>query len=660
MSVPQEVAIKDADHTMDRLAGELARLRGRVVELEALNSRREQAERRSELQSRLLDAVGQAVIVTDLQGAITYWNRFAEELYGWAEPEVLGRSIVDVTPSEGFRERADDIMAELKDGKSWSGEFLVRRKNGTSFPAMVTNTPVYDAAGTLVGIIGVSMDVTERRRAEETLRFRKALLEAQSEASVEGILVVSGEKRILSFNKCFVEMWDIPDEVLKTRSDEAALRSVVDKLASPREFLARVAYLYEHPNEESREDIRLRDGRTFERYSAPIKSEDGVCYGRVWFFRDVTERRRAEEALEKQNVLLETILKQAADAVIVCDARGKLTFVNAAARRLALLDPEETALDIAPEVWGEAYDPAGRRIPPEEWSLPRALRGETSVSTEARMVRPDGSFYDILISAAPLRSNHDAVMGAVATFVDITERKRMELALARTLQEKSDFLADVSHELRTPLTVIRGSAEVGLELDRNCVHREALEDIVKESTRVQRMVEDLLFLARSDSGELPVDLEEMDIPLFLAELAGRTVALARGWEATLKLGLTGEGRIRIDRARVEQAVLNLIDNAAKYGSTGDLIALTSTVTSGELRIEVADKGPGIPQEALAHIFDRFYRVHGAPAPKRGGTGLGLPIAKTIAEAHGGRIEAKSRVGEGTTMSLHIPLVDEPI
>jgi len=87
-------------------------------------------------------------------------------------------------------------------------------------------------------------------------------------------------------------------------------------------------------------------------------------------------------------------------------------------------------------------------------------------------------------------------MGAVATFVDITERKRMELALARTLQEKSDFLADVSHELRTPLTVIRGSAEVGLELDRNCVHREALEDIVKESTRVQRMVEDLLSRAR--------------------------------------------------------------------------------------------------------------------------------------------------------------------
>ena len=634
-------------------------MRERVAELESLNYRREQAEKRVDLQTRLLDAVGQAVIVTDVRGAITYWNRFAEELYGWSAQEVMGRSIVDVTPSEGFRDRADEIMAELRDGKSWSGEFLVRRRDGTSFPAMVTNTPVYDDAGRLVGVIGVSMDIAERKHAEDTLRFRKALLEAQSEASEEGILVVSGDRKIISFNQCFVEMWEIPEEVLETRSDEDALRSVEDRLVSPDEFRTRIAYLYEHPDQESREEIHLRDGRTFERYSAPVKGKGGTYYGRVWFFRDVTERKWAEEALEKQNVLLETILKQAADAVIACDAQGKLTFVNAAARRLAFLDPEETTLNIASEVWGEAYDPAGRRIPLEEWSLPRALQGETTVSTEARMVRSDGSFYDILISAAPLRSNHDAIMGAVATFVDITERKQMEQALARALQEKSDFLADVSHELRTPLTVIRGSAEVGLELERDCVHREALEDIVKESARVQRMVEDLLFLARSDSGELPLNPERVDVPLFLAELAGRAASLARERGTSLKLGLTGEGQLNIDRGRVEQAVLNLIDNAAKYGPSGEQITLTSATRDGELRIEVADSGPGIPGAALPHIFERFYRVEETLASKKGGTGLGLPIAKTIAEAHGGRIEATSSLGEGTRMSLYFTLASEP-
>ena len=104
-------------------------------------------------------------------------------------------------------------------------------------------------------------------------------------------------------------------------------------------------------------------------------------------------------------------------------------------------------------------------------------------------------------------------------------------------------------------------------------------------------------------------------------------------------------------------MLNLIDNAAKYGSIGERIAFTSAIKSWELRIEVADKGPGIPEAALAHIFARFYRGDGTPAPKRGSTGLRLPIVKTIAEAHGGRIEVKSSVGEGATTSPYLPLTN---
>lgn len=520
------VAIKDVDRRTDRLADELARLRERVAELEALGQRRELAEKRVRLQARLLDAVGQAVIVTDLQGSITYWNRAAEELYGWPAEEVVGRSIVDVTPSEEVRDRAGEIMAELREGKSWSGEFLLRRRDGTTFPAIVTDTPVYDEAGEVVGVIGVTTDITARKRSEETLRFRKALLEAQSEASVEGIVVVSGEREILSYNQCFRQMWGIPEDVLRTRSDEAVLRWVEGKLANPEEFMARVAYLYERPDEVSREEIHLRDGCTFERHSAPVRSGEGLNYGRVWFYRDVTYR------------------------------------------------------------------------------------------------------------------------------------KRMEQALARALREKSAFLADVSHELRTPLTVIRGSAEVGLELEGECAHREALEDIVREATRVQGMVEDLLFLARSDSGELPMDLEWVDVPLFLAELAGRAASLARGRGTSLELELTGEGKLWIDRPRVEQAVLNLIDNATKYGPAGELVVLDSATTSDELCIGITDNGPGIPEVAVPRIFERFYRLEKELASEHGGAGLGLPIAKTIAEAHGGRIEVASAPGEGTRMSLYLPLTGE--
>ena len=156
---------------------------------------------------------------------------------------------------------------------------------------------------------------------------------------------------------------------------------------------------------------------------------------------NITERKIAEEALQDQKVLLETILGQAADAIIVCDDKGRFTFANAAARHMALLDPEGTTLDITPEVWGVAHYPNGSRIPREEWSIARALRGETTIGREARMVRPDGSHYDVLISAAPLNNADGELVGAVAGLLDITEHKQAE--------EERDRLRHQEIEART-------------------------------------------------------------------------------------------------------------------------------------------------------------------------------------------------------------------
>src|SRR5215213_9683788 len=124
-------------------------------------------------QARLLDAVGQAVIATDPEGKITCWNRAAERLYGWSEEEVMGRLIMEVTPSEELAERAEQIMFELRAGRSWSGELEVRRKDGTTFTAHVTDTPVEDEEGALVSVIGVSTDITELKKNEELRRSEK-------------------------------------------------------------------------------------------------------------------------------------------------------------------------------------------------------------------------------------------------------------------------------------------------------------------------------------------------------------------------------------------------------------------------------------------------------------------------------------------------------
>src|SRR5215213_1326179 len=201
---------------------------------------------------------------------------------------------------------------------------------------------------------------------------------------------------------------------------------------------------------------------------------------------NVTERKLAEEALRDQKVLLETILGQAADAIIVCDDKGRFTFVNAAARRMALQDPEGTTLDINPEVWGVAHYTDGRRVPLDEWPISRALQGETTLGREVRMIRPDGSHYDALISAAPLNNADGVLVGTVAGLLDITEHKRAE--------EERDRLRQQEIEVRT-------QNEERRRIARD-LHDVVLQDLsgVLQSLRLTHL--------RSKSAGLELELEE--------------------------------------------------------------------------------------------------------------------------------------------------------
>ena len=144
--------------------------RERQAELERQMAELQKAEEEIRFQAHLLNTVEQAVIATDLSGTIKYWNRFAESLYGWSAADAIGRNIMEIIPAATTQEQAEEIMSQLKAGRSWSGEFVVRRRDGTIFPAMITDTPINDEHGNIVGMVGVSVDITERKRAEETLR----------------------------------------------------------------------------------------------------------------------------------------------------------------------------------------------------------------------------------------------------------------------------------------------------------------------------------------------------------------------------------------------------------------------------------------------------------------------------------------------------------
>jgi PAS domain S-box-containing protein len=235
------------------------------------------------------------IIIVDRKGTIRFVNRVLE---GIDLRKVLGAPFCRFIrpPYRGLAR--DRLRRVVESGEPGDYELEGTGPRGETSWYATRMVPVRRPEG-VVGAMLLASDVTVRRRAEENLRFQKALLESQSEAAIDGILVVSREGKIISYNRRFVAMWDIPREVEESRSDEAALQSVLEKLADPRGFMARVRHLYDHPDEVSRDEIPLRDGRTFDRYSGPVRGADGALYGRVWFFRDITGRKRAEEELRR-------------------------------------------------------------------------------------------------------------------------------------------------------------------------------------------------------------------------------------------------------------------------------------------------------------------------------------------------------------------------
>jgi len=261
-----------------------------------------------------------------------------------------------------------------------------------------------------------------------------------------------------------------------------------------------------------------------------------------------------------------------------------------------------------------------------------------------------------LVRRLPNTGYGDELGQMVVTFNQMLER--LESAFRRQRQ----FSGDASHELRTPLTILRGETEVTLRWAKTPEEfRDMLRSNLEEIDRMERIIENLLLLTRSESGELTLEVREFSLSDLVQALymQGRTLGEAKRISVSLRVDLDEEMRIRGDELRLRQMFLNLIANGIKYTPEGGALEL-AILREGEMaRVDVSDTGIGVPVEAQPYIFDRFYRVDKARNRMDGGSGLGLSIVKSIAVAHGGRISIYSTPGQGSTFTVLLPIGGPP-
>lgn len=333
--------------------------------------------------------------------------------------------------------------------------------------------------------------------------------------------------------------------------------------------------------------------------------------------------------IERSRRDLEVLLNSMVDGVIAIDAQRRVLWANRALLRLLAPNVKQGT----PLV--ETFrDPELLRV------VENSITERTSQTAEARTAVPGRVFE---VSTGPLPAG-----GTVAVLHDITDIERVE-------KTRRDFIANVSHELRTPLTSIQGYAETLLDVPPDGNTREFLEIIRKNAARMTRLTEDLLTLARVESGEHKLDRKPVSAADLLHEAQQNLAGVAKQHGIQLAIDAGSENRVEADHDAIQQVFSNLIENALKYAGSGGRVVLGATDVPPAVEFHVRDFGPGIASEHLPRVFERFYRIDKARSRETGGTGLGLAIVKHIVLNHQGTVRVESSLGHGSTFYFTLPV-----
>lgn len=521
-----------------------------------------------------------------------------------------------------------------------------------------------------------------RQRAENELKQAKksleekarrldhslSILRATIESTADGILVTDQDGLVLRFNELYLQMWKIPRDITNLSKHRQLLKFCCKYAKNPQWLLERTEEIYASWPADSYDVVELADGRVFEQFSK-IQYIENQNIGRVWSFRDITARRRAEEALresgERQRFMAESMPLK----IFTARADGIVDYFNQQWRDYSGLPLDQTeGWDKTKLVHPDDVDENAR-----QWR--HSLATGEPFQMEIRFRQANGGYRWHLTRAHAKRDAQGKVSMWVCSSTDIDSIKQADEEKKQLLENeratrneaeranriKDEFLSTLSHELRTPLNAILGWAQLISQgtMSQEAVQR-GLETIERNARAQNKLIDDLLEMSSIISGKIRLDIQQLDLA-DIVEAATESVApaiQAKNIHLIKKID-PAVGFVSGDPHRLQQIIWNLLSNAVKFTPKGGNIEVIVKQVASHLEVTVKDSGIGVKPEFLAYIFDRFRQADSSLTRHYGGLGLGLAIVKQLAALHGGTVHAES-AGEGLGASFIVNLPLAPL
>jgi len=600
------------------------------------------------------------MLLSSLDGRLLQVNKTLCQMLGRSQRDLLASTWQELT-------HPDDLAAslaavdQLKREPAASVEIEKRYigAQGNIIWVRLRISLLRDSAGVPSHCVTHVEDITGRRRTETELHNREERFRNAFEHAPFGLCLAVRDRRILQVNATMCHMLGYSEEELLTRrwddithpEDVSLSRESLERLE--RDLLPWVEY----------EKRYLTSGGQIVwvrvRVSMAADAAEGWHY--VAHIEDITERKRAEEAIRESEDRVRLLLDSTAEAIYGIDLDGNCTFANPACLRL-LHYPDPQAV-VGRNIHNLIHSAPGEGSshPAEACRLLHALReGNGDHSDDEVLWRADGTSFPAEYWSHPVRKGGKAI-GGVVTFLDITERRRGEEELVRAKEAaeaasraKSRFLANMSHEIRTPMNGVIGMARLLLDTGLSPEQRHYAELVRHSAETLKSLLDHILDLSKIEAGKMTLESLDFDVREVL-EGAVETLAIQaslKGLELTCLVSPDTPSRLRGDPGRLRQIVSNLAANAIKFTDSGDVgIRVRLAAQDGSratLAFAIRDTGIGIPKDRVAALFSPFVQADQSTTRKFGGTGLGLAISKQLAELMGGQIGFESEEGKGST------------